>query len=249
MTNEWENHKFWENYGMEDYYQKRTKLIKQLIPQSAKSIVDIGTGKAEIINVLPRDKFIVGLDKAHVVQEYNINNRLQASSSNIPLSDLSFDVSMCLEVLEHLTDEEYKKTLGEIIRITKKEIIIGVPYNENIEFREVVCPRCRYIFNADGHKRSFKTTNNIDIFLDGFTKIKEYIIGPHTYYPPNQLLKLIHRLGIYMNWEDQLRCNNCGYSKDHKIPNIKNIVFKLMKSLKIFGGAYPYWLIIHYERQ
>ena len=46
----------------------------------------------------------------------------------MPLSDDSFDVVLCAEVLEHLPFEDFKKGLSEIKRVSKRYCILSLPY-------------------------------------------------------------------------------------------------------------------------
>jgi ubiquinone/menaquinone biosynthesis C-methylase UbiE len=248
MAKEWESSEFWTNYGQGDYYNDRLKLITKLIPEDDKTVVDIGCGKAEIINSLSNNLFVVGVDYSITALSYNKKIKLNASSTDIPLRNNTFDMAICLEVIEHLSDEAYQRTLYEIQRVSKKHIIIGVPFDEDINLRKVKCPQCGFVFNCDGHIRKFTNSDSIDCKLEKFKKTHTIITGPKTYYPPSSILNLLQTNGIYSPWDKHLVCSQCNYS-DQQIYQIENkIIYKGLRGLKYFGKSAPYWMILMYER-
>jgi hypothetical protein len=58
-------------------------------------------------------------------------------------------------LLEHLPISAYSYVLDEIARVTKKYIIITVPYQEKLEWNYARCTACGCIFNGAYHVRSF----------------------------------------------------------------------------------------------
>jgi SAM-dependent methyltransferase len=75
----------------------------------------------------------------------------------LPYKDSLFDVVFCSEVLEHLSDSELDRAIREIIRVLKVGgYLLGtVPYKENLEENEVICPDCGKIFHRWGHHQHF----------------------------------------------------------------------------------------------
>jgi ubiquinone/menaquinone biosynthesis C-methylase UbiE len=97
------------------------------------TVCDVGCGEGvplAILAPLLENTEISGID----LSESNIEcireniprgTFLQGSAYEIPFEDSSFDLVLCLEVLEHLDTPE--KALGEIQRISADELIFGVP--------------------------------------------------------------------------------------------------------------------------
>lgn len=75
----------------------------------------------------------------------------------MPFESEMFDFVVASEVLEHLTDEQRRKGLQEIARVTKAGgwFICTVPYQENLNDNKVVCPDCGKTFHRWGHQKSF----------------------------------------------------------------------------------------------
>lgn len=107
--------------------------VISLIPEEAASIKEIGCGAGysteRIIAARPAAK-VTGSDidpvLVEMAQKRNPKNEFSVESVyKLPDADNSYDVVICLEVLEHL--EEPEKALEELIRITKSTLIVSTP--------------------------------------------------------------------------------------------------------------------------
>jgi len=97
------------------------------------SILDVGCGKGfmihDFIEKLPNARF-AGLD----ISKYCIDNAISTASpflvtgscDNIPWEDKSFDLVISIATIHNLDYEGVKKSLLEIVRITKKNAFIKV---------------------------------------------------------------------------------------------------------------------------
>lgn len=113
-------------------------ILKGIRPEC---ILDIGSGKGTFlwpfVNEFPSvkidsiDLLQERIDEINFVAKGGIPN-IQAhfmSATKIIFSDNTFDVVTALEVLEHIPD--YKKAIKEIVRVTKKYVIVSVPSKED----------------------------------------------------------------------------------------------------------------------
>jgi ubiquinone/menaquinone biosynthesis C-methylase UbiE len=105
------------------------------------SIIDVGCWKGEYLNYWinknPKLKSL-GIDFSDEALNYIKKNFPKIEVKNIdidnkllPFKDNSFDMAVCLEVLEHI--ENPKLLISELIRIIKKRIIISVPYELEVK--------------------------------------------------------------------------------------------------------------------
>lgn len=105
-----------------------TKLNKvlALLPMNIKTVLDVGCSSAiltsQIKKALPKAK-ITGVDSYRGAIEfaktkYKNLNLIVADAHKLPFRDKSFDLVICTETLEHVTDP--KKCLTEIKRVLKK---------------------------------------------------------------------------------------------------------------------------------
>ena len=108
----------------------------------------------------------VGVDNSDGALAHITVEKAKASIIDVPYQDKEFDCVYALEVLEHLNPEEFKKALNEMARLSKKYIIISVPYREDIEWNMVKCPVCFTQFHYDGHLQVFDEEKIKNLFSD-----------------------------------------------------------------------------------
>jgi SAM-dependent methyltransferase len=124
-------------------------------------VLNIGTGNGwlEIMGTR-RGWNVLSLDPSRVA----IGGLMQRSVAGtvgvieaLPHRSASFDLVVCSEVFEHLTDEQLRVGLGEIRRVLRVGgVLLGtVPYAENLVGGRVVCPDCGALFHRWGHHQSF----------------------------------------------------------------------------------------------
>jgi len=76
---------------------------------------------------------------------------------SLPFAPDKFAAVVVSEVLEHLSDDELARALGEVHRVLSPNgVIVGtVPSNENLADNLVLCPCCGEKFHRWGHQQSF----------------------------------------------------------------------------------------------
>lgn len=134
--------------------------ILRTLPKTTKTFIDIACGDGYLLHCVTKSK-------KHKISAYGVDlsyKRLQKTSAHVqnvslfqgtvlklPFKDNSFDAVVCSETLEHLPD--YITALRELLRITKKTLVITVPNEENIMTQH--CPKCDHQFYINDHVNSF----------------------------------------------------------------------------------------------
>jgi len=119
-----------QKFLINNFYVSLTSTINDLFPIT---ILDAGCGEGFTMNKLTQLKLgkkIEGVEYSKESIEYGkklFPNLIikQGSVYDLPYKDDSFDLVICTEVLEHL--EEPAKALREMLRVTKKYLILSVP--------------------------------------------------------------------------------------------------------------------------
>ena len=57
--------------------------------------------------------------------------KLQASATDLPLEDNSFDLVTCSHLLHHLSDEDKVKAINEMKRVARKKVVVYELYRNN----------------------------------------------------------------------------------------------------------------------
>jgi SAM-dependent methyltransferase len=225
--------------------------ILSIIPESVETIVDIGCGNGVITNQLSQKYSVVGVDRSRAALEYVRCDYVQSSSESIPLPDYSFDMSFTSELLEHLEDDTYKKTIAEIKRLSKKYILVTVPNGENPDKLSIQCPSCLYRYNRPNHLRSL----NIQDFKQNYQEydiLQHFVFGRKVRYYNPAILNLKLKFSPPASWipyywiEKNVRNTICP-SCEHKFyyPFKFNLISFFCDVLNaIVSPKKPYWLFV-----
>lgn len=144
-----------QRFLINSFYSTLISLANPLLP---KTVLDAGCGEGFTLNKLMLNQIGQSIEGVENEKEaialgkklFPKANIKQGSIYDLPYKDGSFDLVVCTEVLEHLKYPQ--KALLEIIRVSKKYIILSVP-NEPF-FRLANFLRGRYIAefgNSPGH--------------------------------------------------------------------------------------------------
>jgi ubiquinone/menaquinone biosynthesis C-methylase UbiE len=172
---------FW-NHNLMENSEDHTRVIQLInhIPADVETILEVGCGNGAIVNTL-RDtgKYsrIVGIDLSETALKYVKVEKYVGNINNLNFLENEFDCVIASEVIEHLTQSDFKKGLEEIQRVSKKYVIISVPNEDNLEKDLKMCPLCKCWFNPDYHMRSFSIKDTQNLFV-GMEVMKELEIGP-----------------------------------------------------------------------
>lgn len=99
--------------------------INEILKIGPRSILEIGGGDKFLENYLKNNTDIEykNLDIAE-----DLNPDILGSVDSMPLPDNSFDMVCAFEILEHLPFEKLEKSLKEIYRVSRGDVIISLPH-------------------------------------------------------------------------------------------------------------------------
>ncbi|MGI8584351.1 MAG: class I SAM-dependent methyltransferase [Chitinophagaceae bacterium] len=257
---------FWEGEMLQDPANRdRILNTAALIPLDTKTLADIGCGNGIFVNyLLDNNKAlqITGVDRSKTALKYVRSNKIAADIASLPFANNYFDCVTCLEVIEHLPNPVYKKSLKELARIASKHIIISVPYDEKLEHSYTQCPACKTIFNKEIHLRSFKEDDILNLFHDyGFKCVTTQKLNPSSTFKGHGLYRKIFFPEQFITWSSPI-CPICGYEektnglintsveKPKKVPLRKKWIsyFTGLPKLIWPKETHYYWILAKYER-
>jgi hypothetical protein len=131
----------------------------RLVPGEVRTLLDVGAGPGVFLHLLRQELGIagVGIELTPSKVEYArtalaLDVRV-GSAEQLPFGDAAFDAVTAFEVIEHLPFGVYEAALAEFARVTRRFVIVAVPYRE--ERVLVRCPYCTTRFHPHYHLRSF----------------------------------------------------------------------------------------------
>jgi ubiquinone/menaquinone biosynthesis C-methylase UbiE len=238
----------------EEVLKDKITIILQSIPKDVKTILDVGCGNGVITNVLSEYFDVTGIDRSEAALKFVKTKRVKADTSDLPFVDDSFDLVFSSEVLEHIPDTEFEKTVLELKRVSKKYIMISVPNAENVNKSLIQCVACDYIYNRSYHFRGFNKISLRSLFSD-YNLLETKTFGKRVRYYNPFLVKLKHKISPAISWipyywtpltKRQTTCPNCEEKYVYKYSfNLLSFFCDILNVL--ISPKKPYWLMEVFE--
>jgi SAM-dependent methyltransferase len=152
-----------EQYRSSQNEQSRTEDLLALVPAHRQSVLEIGAWDGHFSRLLTRYfREVTALDLEKPAFEFPGVATVAGDVTELDFPDDSFDSVFCTEVLEHVPAVE--QACREIIRVARHEIIIGVPFKQEIRLTRVTCHSCGRISPPWGHVNSFDEERLSELF-------------------------------------------------------------------------------------
>lgn len=117
-------------------------VLRSLCERSG-SILDLGCGKGGPMEFIrgTTNFYVVGVDifepwLRKCKERASHNELILCDVRAMPIRNRSFDIVLCMEVIEHRTKEEGRELLKSIERIAPKQVIITTPTEYFIEYKQ-----------------------------------------------------------------------------------------------------------------
>lgn len=119
----WEKYKYCSLDQIVKYYPVVKYLRKYKLQN--KKILEIGCGDFGITQFYPIR--ITGVDIKFSNPNLKLITPIQSSVTLLPFMDQSFDVVICMDLIEHISSQERVAAIKEMVRVVKKVLVIGFP--------------------------------------------------------------------------------------------------------------------------
>jgi SAM-dependent methyltransferase len=197
------------NHPPDPYYSAKVRLVRGMIPDDARVILDVACGNGAITNRLD-DYWIVGGDRSLTALRYVTGRAVQLSADSLPFSDRALDLVMCHQALEHFSERVFHSAVCELARVARRYLLISVPYRERLAQQDARCADCRHTYHVWGHVRRFRRVREVRELFPGFVLRIHAFCGRENSYMTPPGLWIRQRLGGRWAVEPTAVCPKCG---------------------------------------
>ncbi|MGA2902439.1 MAG: class I SAM-dependent methyltransferase [Candidatus Korobacteraceae bacterium] len=163
-----------QQYRESEQEKARTKDLLRLLPRGRKSVLDIGARDGHFSRLLTEYfEEVTALDLQKPPFEYPRVTTVAGDVTRLQFPDSSVDCVFCAEVLEHIP--ALKQACREVTRVARHELIIGVPYRQDIRSDRTTCRKCGRSNPPWGHVNTFDEQRLAEIFPGLAIKTKSLV--------------------------------------------------------------------------
>lgn len=136
--------------------QQRTADLLRLMPAQGHSALDIGA-RDGYFSRLMADRFeeVTALDLTYPNIQHPRVRCIQGNAVSMQFADRAFDLVFCAEVLEHIPTAILEQACQEMVRVSNRHILIGVPYKQDTRVGRTTCYSCGKHNPPWGHVNTF----------------------------------------------------------------------------------------------
>lgn len=172
--------RFWDNYSNLPVAEKsfgklNSDGLLELVASevdASEAIMDFGAGSGEMVcKLIEKGKRVAALEPSE--------QRLQKLKEKVGALPNAkgeflggagegdqFDLVFCVEVIEHILDDEFDGAIEALLSYVKPggRLVVTTPNSEEMEDLRCVCPSCETVFHRFQHQRSFTPEVMIEVF-------------------------------------------------------------------------------------
>lgn len=189
----------------------RTDDLLRLFPDSGDVALDIGARDGHFSRLLAdRFKSVIALDLSQPEIDHPGVTCVAGNAASLQFPDHSMDFVFCAEVLEHIPTAILAKVCQEIERVSRGQILIGVPYKQDIRSGRTTCRSCGEKNPPWGHVNSFDERRIAELFAHSLIESISFV-GLTTDRTNASSAKLMDLAGNpYGTYEQEEPCIHCG---------------------------------------
>lgn len=242
-------------YRSSEFEKARTADLLRVLPKGRATALDVGARDGHFSKLLTQYfSSVTALDLEKPKFEHPGVVTVSGDVTKLEFPDNAFDCVFCTEVLEHIPDLE--KACSEIVRVARYELVVGVPFRQDIRFWRTTCGACGKANPPWGHVNSFDEKRLRELF-SRMRIISKSFVGTNREATNPLAVALMDMAGNpWGAYDDESRCLYCNAIL---LPPLQERTFgskvcsalahRINRAQSLLMKAHPNWIHLVLARQ
>lgn len=165
-----------KEYRASENEKARVSNLMGLIPNKSTSALDVGA-RDGFLSIMLTDFFeqVTALDLVEPDIRHGKVIPVKGDITKLDFPNNTFDLVLCAEVLEHIPPNLLVEACSELMRVSGKWLIIGVPYDQDLRVGKTRCLSCNRINPPWAHVNSFNLSRLEGLFSELVVEKVEFV--------------------------------------------------------------------------
>lgn len=147
--------------------RQRIAGLMDMVPRGLQSAIDVGARDGFLsVALTDRVEHVVALDLIAPDIAHPRVTALTGDATRMGFPDSNFDLVLCAEVLEHFASPALEVICAELVRVSRRYVLIGVPFEQDTRFGRLTCRVCGHHNPPWGHVSVFDELRLRQLFTD-----------------------------------------------------------------------------------
>ena len=154
----------------------RTEDLLGLVPAAGEMALDVGARDGHFsASLAERFRRVIALDLERPDFELPGVDCVAGDVVRLAYPDRHFDFVFCAEVLEHVPVTNLEAAAGELARVTRRHLLVGVPFRQDLRVARTRCQHCGKRNPPWGHVSAFDLQRLAALFPDLVIERSSYV--------------------------------------------------------------------------
>lgn len=157
----------WDLGGLRSSPGDRDRIadLLGLVPGGLSTALDVGARDGCLaVGMTSKIGHVTALDLTRPDVRHPQVSALAGDATALSFRDESFDLVLCAEVLEHIASPQLEQMCRELMRVTRRYLLIGVPFEQDTRYGRLTCGACGRHNPPWGHVNTFDERRLRDLF-------------------------------------------------------------------------------------